>query len=122
MSESKFYHFSATGLFYGIGTLVEAVAASKEGGFVWFDFYGTSIDALSNLSFTLPYNPASALTGIGSFGGAVRVYTDGGGYEAKGAIRWYASGSKWYIDYNFIGSNWPSGTKQATGQFFYETT
>ena len=39
MSESKFYHFSATGLFYGVGTLEEAIAASREGGFVWFNFY-----------------------------------------------------------------------------------
>ena len=39
MSVSKFYHFSAAGLFYGIETLEEAIAVMKEGGFVWFNFY-----------------------------------------------------------------------------------
>ncbi|MCX6262326.1 MAG: magnesium transporter CorA family protein [Bacteroidia bacterium] len=59
MSESKFYHFSATGLFYGVGTLGEAVAASKEGGFVWFNFYKPSKEELSSLVDTIGIHPLS---------------------------------------------------------------
>jgi len=47
MSESKFYHFPATGSFYGIGTLEEAVASVTEGGFVWFNFYKPTKEMLS---------------------------------------------------------------------------
>jgi len=59
MSESKFYHFSAEGLFYGIGTLKEAVAASKEGGFVWFNFYQPSRKELNSLIDTIGIHPLS---------------------------------------------------------------
>ena len=59
MSESKFYHFSATGLFYGVGTLPEAIAASAEGGFVWFNFYQPSREELSSLIDTIGIHPLS---------------------------------------------------------------
>jgi magnesium transporter len=59
MSESKFYHFSATGLFYGVGTLAEAVAASAEGGFVWFNFYQPAKGELSSLVDTIGIHPLS---------------------------------------------------------------
>jgi magnesium transporter len=59
MSESKFYHFSATGSFYGVGTLGEAIAASKEGGFVWFNFYKPSKEELSSLIDTIGIHPLS---------------------------------------------------------------
>jgi magnesium transporter len=59
MSESKFYHFSATGLFYGVGTLGEAIAASREGGFVWFNFYQPSKEELSSLIDTIGIHPLS---------------------------------------------------------------
>jgi len=59
MSESKFYHFSATGLFYGVGTLREAIAVSREGGFVWFNFYQPSKEELSSLVDTIGIHPLS---------------------------------------------------------------
>jgi magnesium transporter len=59
MSEAKFYHFSTTGLFYGVGTLGEAVAALKEGGFVWFNFYQPSKEELYSLVDTIGIHPLS---------------------------------------------------------------
>jgi magnesium transporter len=59
MSESKFYHFSATGIFYGIETLEEAIAASKDGGFVWFNLYQPSKEVLSSLVDTMGIHPLS---------------------------------------------------------------
>lgn len=59
MSESKFYHFSATGLFYGLSTISEAAAASREGGFVWFDFYKPSKEELNSLVNTIGIHPLS---------------------------------------------------------------
>ena len=59
MSESKFYHFTSTGIFYGIGTLSEAVAALKEGGFVWFNFYQATKGELSSLIDTVGIHPLS---------------------------------------------------------------
>jgi magnesium transporter len=59
MSESKFFHFSATGLFYGIGSLGEALEAMKEGGFIWFNFYQPSREELSALVDTIGIHPLS---------------------------------------------------------------
>ena len=59
MSESKFYHFSADGLFYGIATLREAITVSGEGGFVWFNFYQPTREALSSLIDTIGIHPLS---------------------------------------------------------------
>jgi magnesium transporter len=59
MSESKFYHFTATGLFYGIATLGSAIDASREGGFVWFNFYKPSREELSSLIDTMGIHPLS---------------------------------------------------------------
>ena len=59
MSESKFYHFSATGLFYGVGSSGEAVEALKEGGFVWFNFYQPSREELNSLTGTVGIHPLS---------------------------------------------------------------
>ncbi len=59
MSESKFYHFTSTGLFYGIATLNEAVSAIREGGFVWFNFYNPSKEELSSLVDTVGIHPLS---------------------------------------------------------------
>ena len=39
MSERKYYHFSKTGLFYGINSLEDAISASKEGGYIWLNYY-----------------------------------------------------------------------------------
>jgi magnesium transporter len=59
MSESKFYHFSSTGLFYGLGSLGEAVAASREGGFVWFNFYKPAKEELTSLVDSIGIHPLS---------------------------------------------------------------
>ena len=59
MSESKFYHFPATGSFYGIDTLEEAVAAVGEVGFVWFNFYKPTKEVLSSLVDTIGIHPLS---------------------------------------------------------------
>jgi magnesium transporter len=59
MSESKFYHFSATGLFYGVSSLQDAIAASKEGGFIWFDFYQPSREQLNSLVDIIGIHPLS---------------------------------------------------------------
>jgi magnesium transporter len=59
MSDSKFYHFTSSGLFYGVVSLDEAVAASKEGGFVWFNFYQPSKEELSSLVEKIGIHPLS---------------------------------------------------------------
>jgi magnesium transporter len=59
MSESKFYHFTSTGLFYGVETLDDAIAALSEGGFVWFNFYQPSKQVLCSLVDTVGIHPLS---------------------------------------------------------------
>jgi magnesium transporter len=59
MSESKFYHFTSTGLFYGIPTLSEALAALKEGGFIWLNYYDPERDEIASLVDTIGIHPLS---------------------------------------------------------------
>lgn len=59
MSESKFYHFSATGLFYGVSSLNDALDALQEGGFIWLDYYQPEKSDLSVLTDTLGIHPLS---------------------------------------------------------------
>jgi magnesium transporter len=59
MSEAKFYHFSGAGLFYGLSTLEEAINASNEGGFVWFNFYQPSREELFPLVDKIGIHPLS---------------------------------------------------------------
>jgi magnesium transporter len=59
MSESKFYHFPLNGPLYGIATLEEAVAATADGGFVWFDFYQPARESLSGLVDKMGIHPLS---------------------------------------------------------------
>jgi magnesium transporter len=59
MSESKFYHFAPSGHFYGVKSVEEAITASKEGGFVWFNFYNPSIQELHSLVDTMGVHPLS---------------------------------------------------------------
>jgi magnesium transporter len=59
MSESKFYHFPASGAFYGIPTFDEAVSTMSEGGFVWFNFYKPSREELSSLIDRVGIHPLS---------------------------------------------------------------
>jgi magnesium transporter len=59
MSESKYYHFSATGLFYGVGSLNEALDALNEGGFIWLDYYQPEKSDLMVLTQALGIHPLS---------------------------------------------------------------
>ncbi|HUU99502.1 MAG TPA: CorA family divalent cation transporter, partial [Bacteroidales bacterium] len=59
MSVSKFYHFSSTGLFYGVGTIGEALSALKEGGFIWLDYYQPAREELNILIDTIGIHPLS---------------------------------------------------------------
>lgn len=59
MSATKFYHFPANGTFYGISDLEEALAATKEEGFVWFNFFKPSRKDLNTLIEKLGIHPLS---------------------------------------------------------------
>jgi magnesium transporter len=59
MSESKFYQFTPDGLYYGVPTLDEAVAAVRDGGFIWFNFYQPSKEILSSLIDSIGIHPLS---------------------------------------------------------------
>jgi magnesium transporter len=59
MSESRFYHFSSTGLFYGVKSVEDAIESSREGGFIWLNFYNPSIQELHSLVETLEVHPLS---------------------------------------------------------------
>jgi len=59
MSESKFYHFTSTGLFYGIKTLEEAIAALNEGGYIWLNYYNPQMEELHSLVDTMGVHPLS---------------------------------------------------------------
>jgi len=59
MSESKFYHFPLNGPLYGIATLDEAIVATGNGGFVWFDFYQPERETLSGLVDKMGIHPLS---------------------------------------------------------------
>ena len=59
MSESKFYHFTSTGLFYGVKTLEEAIAALNEGGYIWLNYYNPPMEELHSLVDTMGVHPLS---------------------------------------------------------------
>jgi magnesium transporter len=59
MSESKFYHFTATGLFYGVKTVEDAVTALNEGGYIWLNFYNPRAEELHSLVDTMGVHPLS---------------------------------------------------------------
>jgi len=59
MSESKFYHFPASGPVYGINSLDEAIEAASGGGYVWFNFYQPSREVLSTMVEKLGIHPLS---------------------------------------------------------------
>ncbi len=59
MSESKFYHFTSTGLFYGIKTSEEAIAALNEGGFIWLNYFNPPMEELHSLVDTMGIHPLS---------------------------------------------------------------
>jgi magnesium transporter len=59
MSDSKFYHITSAGLFYGVKTVEEAVAALKEGGFVWLNYYNPPKEELHSLVDIMGVHPLS---------------------------------------------------------------
>jgi magnesium transporter len=59
MAESKFYHFSTSGLFYGVESLVEAVTALREGGFIWLNYYKPEKQDLNVLIDLIGIHPLS---------------------------------------------------------------
>jgi len=59
MAESNFYHFTSTGLFYGVKTPEEAIAALNEGGFIWLNYCNPHIDELHSLVETMGIHPLS---------------------------------------------------------------
>lgn len=59
MSESKFYHFTSSGLFYGMKTSEEAITALREGGFIWMNYYKPEIQELHSLVDTIGIHPLS---------------------------------------------------------------
>jgi len=59
MAESKFYHFSQAGLFYGVESLAEAVTALREGGFIWLNYYKPEKEDLNILIDLLGIHPLS---------------------------------------------------------------
>lgn len=59
MAESRFYHFSPEGLFYGVKSLKDALAVLAEGGFIWLDYYQPEREDLNLLVDTLGIHPLS---------------------------------------------------------------
>ncbi len=59
MSSSKFYHFSATGLYYSVETVEDAVTALREGGFIWLNYYKPEKQDLSVLIDLVGIHPLS---------------------------------------------------------------
>jgi magnesium transporter len=59
MSESKFYHFAANGIFYGLSSAREAVDNLKEGGFIWLDFFNPVKEDILALVDLLGIHPLS---------------------------------------------------------------
>jgi magnesium transporter len=59
MSESKFYHFTSTGLFYGVKNVEEAINSLSEGGFIWLNFYDPPLEEIHSLVDTIGVHPLS---------------------------------------------------------------
>ncbi len=59
MTESSFYHFTSTGLFYGVKTVDDAIDAFHEGGFVWLNFYNPGKNDLVALEEIFGVHPLS---------------------------------------------------------------
>ena len=59
MSESKFYHFTKKGQFYGIESLADAAKAIHEGEFIWLNYYKPERKDLSLLIDLIGIHPLS---------------------------------------------------------------
>lgn len=49
MTQTRFYHFAPGGYFFSLGSLKEAIEATKEEGYVWFNFFKPSREELNSL-------------------------------------------------------------------------
>ena len=59
MSESRFYHFPPSGIFYNTGSAAAAISAVREGGFIWLNFFEPIKNELSALIDPLGIHPLS---------------------------------------------------------------
>jgi magnesium transporter len=59
MSESKFYHFTSTGIFYGLKSAGDTIDALKEGGFIWLNFFKPTKEELYSLVDSIGVHPLS---------------------------------------------------------------
>jgi magnesium transporter len=59
MTESKFYHFPPSGIFYNAGSAEAAISALKDGGFIWLDLFNPAREALTALVEPLGVHPLS---------------------------------------------------------------
>jgi magnesium transporter len=59
MSESRFYHISPKGLFYGVKNVQDAIAELGEGGFIWLNYYKPERQDLSCLTDLIGIHPLS---------------------------------------------------------------
>jgi magnesium transporter len=59
MSESRFYHISPKGKLSGVTTIDAALAAAKDGGFLWLDYCQPTNEELSRLVEPLGIHPLS---------------------------------------------------------------
>jgi magnesium transporter len=59
MSESKFYHFTASGIFYDAGSASKAISAVREGGFIWLNYFEADKEELLSLVDPLGIHPLS---------------------------------------------------------------
>ncbi len=59
MTATKFYHFPKSGTFYRLETQEKAIMASKEDGFVWFNFYKPTRNDLNTLVESVGIHPLS---------------------------------------------------------------
>lgn len=59
MSESRFYHFPSSGIFYNAGSASKAISAVREGGFIWLDYFKPEKEELLSLVDQLGIHPLS---------------------------------------------------------------
>ncbi len=59
MSESKFYHFTIKGFFYGVESAEQAIESLKDGGFIWLDYFNPGKEELYSLVDTMGIHPLS---------------------------------------------------------------
>jgi magnesium transporter len=59
MSGSKFYHFTATGLFYSVPTAGDAITALNEAGFIWLNYFKPEKRELTSLIDSMGIHPLS---------------------------------------------------------------